>query len=109
MLLNRIFCSCLFNIKWLQNYLLPCPFKKFTGLDCPFCGLQRSVIALITGNFRQSLYLYPATVPILVLIILSLVKLRAPIDKKNYLKKCLSIFTGVIIAWAYLMKISPGF
>ena len=97
MLLNSIFCSCLSNIKWLQNYLLPCPFKKLTGLDCPFCGLQRSVIALITGNFRQSLYLYPATIPIIVLIILSLVKLRISIDERNYLKKRLSIFLWVPI------------
>jgi len=60
----------LFNIpliflNWLQHHLIPCPFKYLTGIDCPLCGFQRSVLALFQGQLRQSFLLYPPAIPIL--------------------------------------------
>jgi hypothetical protein len=31
-----------------------CPFHKFTGLDCPGCGSQRSIHALLHGDFKAA-------------------------------------------------------
>jgi hypothetical protein len=31
-----------------------CPFHKFTGFDCPGCGSQRALHALLHGNFREA-------------------------------------------------------
>lgn len=44
------------------NLPLPtlCNLKRFTGLDCPGCGLTRSFIALGHGRLRDSIRFNPA-------------------------------------------------
>jgi len=42
---------------------LPCVFKQFYGLDCPGCGLQRSFILLLQGEFVSSFKMYPPLIP----------------------------------------------
>ncbi|MFN6038662.1 MAG: DUF2752 domain-containing protein [Bacteroidota bacterium] len=42
--------------------MLPCIFKYFTSLDCPGCGLQRSILLLFQGNFKASFLQYPPTI-----------------------------------------------
>ncbi|MDL2222758.1 DUF2752 domain-containing protein [Bacteroidales bacterium OttesenSCG-928-M11] len=54
---------------WLREHLLTCPSKHFLHVDCPGCGLQRSFLALLEGNLKESLVLYPATIPMLVLFL----------------------------------------
>lgn len=44
----------------LEDYMLPCLNKKFFGIDCPGCGLQRSVIFVAKGNFEDAFAIYPA-------------------------------------------------
>jgi hypothetical protein len=106
MFLNTLFCSHLIIFKWLQNNLIPCPFKKLTGIDCPGCGFQRSLLALINGDFNKSLYLYPATIPLLAIIALNVLDRRFLFDKNRHIKKTLYVFTGTIIAGSYLFKLS---
>lgn len=31
-----------------------CPFHTLTGFDCPGCGSQRAIHALLHGNFREA-------------------------------------------------------
>jgi hypothetical protein len=104
MFFNIIFCSYLDVTKWLQNNLIPCPFKKITGFDCPLCGLQRSVIALLQGEINKSLHLYPATIPLFAVAAFSILDSRYSFNKSRYIKKCLYVFTGIIIAGSYLFK-----
>jgi hypothetical protein len=33
-----------------------CPFRLLTGWDCPSCGSQRALHALLQGDFRQALH-----------------------------------------------------
>jgi hypothetical protein len=106
MLLNMIFCSYLEITRWLQNHLLTCPFKKLTGIDCPGCGLQRSVIALLQGDIIKSIQLYPATIPILLIALTGIFEKYIIKYRKQYLTKWLYIFTGVIIAGSYILKLS---
>ncbi|MBR4242566.1 MAG: DUF2752 domain-containing protein [Bacteroidaceae bacterium] len=40
--------------------MLVCPFHWLTGLNCPFCGAQRMVIALLHGNIAEAFWLNPA-------------------------------------------------
>jgi hypothetical protein len=60
----------------MEIALLPCPAKHFFHIDCPGCGLQRSVVALCEGNFAESLALYPATLPIFALLMFMALHLK---------------------------------
>ncbi|SFI42858.1 DUF2752 domain-containing protein [Halpernia frigidisoli] len=37
-----------------NNFIIKCPFKAVTGLDCPGCGSQRAIHELLHGNFRKA-------------------------------------------------------
>jgi hypothetical protein len=52
-------------IEWLKMHMLTCPSKHFFHVDCPGCGLQRSLVALLEGDLTRSFQLYPATIPML--------------------------------------------
>ncbi|KAA1245507.1 DUF2752 domain-containing protein [Aquimarina sp. RZ0] len=54
-------------ILFLENNLLYCPSKKLMGIDCLGCGLQRSFILLIKGQLIDSILMYPALIPILIM------------------------------------------
>jgi hypothetical protein len=109
MLLNyialKIFCSQLGFIHWLQNHLIPCPFKYLTGIDCPGCGFQRSVIALVQGDIQKSFALYPPAIPLLLFfaygIIDSYLKWDTP---KSVVKKTLFIIVGSMVLISYGIK-----
>jgi hypothetical protein len=102
----NIFCSRLLFINWLQNHLLPCPFKYLTGIDCPGCGFQRAVIALLRGDLHQSFKLYPPAIPLLLFfaygIADSLFKCDTP---KDTVKKTLFMITGAIVLVSYGIKL----
>ena len=36
-----------------------CPFRRITGVDCPFCGMTHATIALGHGDFRGALGFHP--------------------------------------------------
>jgi hypothetical protein len=102
----QIFCSRLVFINWLQNHLLRCPFKYLTGIDCPGCGFQRSVIALVQGNLYKSFVLYPAAIPLLLFFAYGIADKYFKLDtSKNILKKTFFVITGAIILVSYGVKI----
>ena len=39
--------------------LLPCPFHVLTGYDCPFCGAQRMLLALLHGDIVAAFWFNP--------------------------------------------------
>ncbi|WP_040299311.1 DUF2752 domain-containing protein [Arcticibacter svalbardensis] len=93
-------------IHWLQNHLLPCPFKYLTGIDCPGCGFQRSVVALLQCNLHESLEIYPATIPILILLITVLLKMQRFFVNRPYIKDVMLVLSTIIITASYLFKLS---
>jgi hypothetical protein len=101
----QIFCSRLLFISQLQNYLLPCPFKYITGIDCPGCGFQRAVIALIQGQWRTSFMLYPPTIPLLLFFSYGIADAFFKLDNnKGTLKKALFIPVATIVLISYGIK-----
>lgn len=37
-----------------KGFFIKCPFKAITGLDCPGCGSQRALHALLHGDFSAA-------------------------------------------------------
>ncbi|RZA03506.1 MAG: DUF2752 domain-containing protein [Sphingobacteriaceae bacterium] len=91
-------------IHWLQHYLLPCPFKYLTGIDCPGCGFQRSVIELMQGNIKQSFILYPPAMPILLVLIYYASTKVFKLQQKSIRLKPLLIIVACIIMLSYTIK-----
>jgi hypothetical protein len=64
-----IACSLLFEIndagrvalRWLPNHPLPelCGSRVLLGVDCPGCGLTRSILALVAGDLAMSFSYHP--------------------------------------------------
>ena len=42
-----------------NGFFLKCPFKMATGLDCPGCGSQRALHALLHGDFGKAFHYNP--------------------------------------------------
>jgi hypothetical protein len=94
--------------KWLEKYLLHCPFKQITGFDCPGCGFQRSVVALLKGNLAESFHFYPATLPILLLALFLLVKLKFKFPQPEKISKALFAIAAVTVIVSYAFKVFEG-
>lgn len=88
-----------------DSYLLPCPFKYFSGYDCPGCGFQRSVLALLKGDFHLSFALYPPTLPILVTFAVCLSANYFWGARSNRLIKTMVTITGTFILLNYGYKV----
>ncbi len=91
-----------------EKYLLHCPFKSIFGFDCPGCGFQRSVLALLKGNFQESFHFYPATIPILLLALFLLLKIRFKFPQTEKILKVLFSIATVTVIVSYAFKIIEG-
>jgi hypothetical protein len=92
-------------IHWLEHHLLSCPFKSLIGIDCPGCGFQRSVMALLKGNLAVSFKLYPATLPFIGLMIFMLLHLKFDFKSGAFIIKLLYILVSAIIIINYIYKV----
>ena len=91
--------------QWLQHHLLVCPSKKFLHMECPGCGMQRSLLALMQGDFPASWSLYPATVPILLLMGFTLLHLKCRFAMGATIIKYSFVVIAIVIAVFYIYKI----
>lgn len=94
-------------IQWLEKNSMPCFYKKYFDMECPGCGMQRSFVELLKGNFLESFELYPALVTTIVLI--SLLILHLVFKFKNGAKLLLITFiiNSIIIIINYLINLIP--
>ena len=92
-------------VEWLRNHLLTCPSKQFFHFDCPGCGLQRSILALLEGNFAESFRLYPATTPILFCFIFTALHLKFKFKYGAAIIKSGYILAALTVVISYLYKI----
>ena len=102
-----VVCSVGSLSQW-QGWLLPCPIKVVTGVDCPGCGFQRSLLALLQGRWNESYQLYPPTVPLILLLLYILLKNACGFDKRSVVLKLLAIACGWFILGVYVMKLWHG-
>ena len=92
-------------INWLESHMMPCFYKKYFGIECPGCGMQRAFIELLKGNLIESIKLYPALLPTIAMFILLFFHLIYKFKQGALYLKISFIFTASIIVINYLYKI----
>jgi hypothetical protein len=93
------------SLQWLNAHLLTCPSRKFLHLECPGCGFQRSVLALLAGDWAGSFRLYPATLPLLALWAYAIAHLRFQFNQGARVIKYLQLFAASVILAFYIYKV----
>ena len=92
-------------ITWLENNLLACPYKKYFGLDCFGCGMQRSFVELLKGNLVESFYLYPALIPMIFMFLLLVVHLIFKFKNGGTWLKYTFLIVVVIVVLNFITKL----
>jgi len=90
----------------MEKYMLPCANKWLFGIDCPGCGLQRSLALLIEGEFGRAWHMFP---PIYSMLLFCFFLGLHLIDKsRNYQKIVIAtaILNGAIMIISYIYKIT---
>jgi hypothetical protein len=93
-------------LQWLESLMLPCVFKMIFKTDCPGCGLQRSILLLLRGRWEESIQLYWATIPILLLFAFCFVQLKRGYKWGNKMLVFLYALAGILIFCQYFYKLS---
>ena len=55
---------------WLEGHQASCMIKSATGVECPGCGFQRSLVALLRGDLGEAWDMYPPLFPLLITALL---------------------------------------
>jgi Protein of unknown function (DUF2752) len=82
-----------------------CPLRTITGVPCPFCGMTRSIIAVVHGDLARSLVLNPGGILVVgagvtLLLIRRWQRVRLPVW---------TVFAFFAALWAYqLFKYATG-
>ena len=89
--------------------MLPCLNKKIFGVECMGCGLQRSLLLLLKGEFREAFFMYPAIYPLLILCGFIGYTMMKPFEKDWIIKVSLSVITILTIIVNYCIKMELFF
>jgi hypothetical protein len=88
-----------------------CPMKALTGYDCPSCGNQRLVHALLHGRFVEAFHHNPFTMlslPYLIPLMLTLKSNKGfPLKVRNVVQApvALYIYAAAICVWWVLRNV----
>jgi Protein of unknown function (DUF2752) len=93
------------TVQWLEQHMLRCPSKMLLKIDCPGCGLQRGILAMLKGNWAESFQIYPATLPILVMFAYLLLHLLFKFKNGARNLSFIFMFCAGIILVHYIYKI----
>ena len=82
---------------WLERHEAACSWKSRFGIECPGCGMQRAFIELLKGNIMESIRIYPALIPMMLLLVFLGLHLVLNFRKGALIIKILFIFTLCIM------------
>lgn len=89
--------------------MLPCLNKKFFGVDCLGCGMQRSISLLLQGEFVEAFYMYPAIYPLLTLLGFLGINFYKSFKYDWEVKLSLIIITALTMIISYCIKMKIFF
>ena len=88
--------------------MLSCPAKRLTGLDCPGCGMQRSAVAALRGDWMESWELYPPLAAVLLTALLTVGHLIFRWKRGARIVQWTFIATAAAVAANYIYKAATG-
>lgn len=89
----------------LEDYMLPCFTKKFLGMDCLGCGMQRAFALVLHGEWIGAFKMYPAIYTLILLGLFLIFNVLFTFKYEELIKKWLFIINILIIVISYLVKI----
>lgn len=92
-------------INWLEAHQLPCLFKAVTHIDCPGCGMQRSLLLLLKGDIAASYVQYPPLIPIILLFAFLILHLIRNIKNGTAILKYGYFFCAGFVLVSYIYKL----
>lgn len=104
MTVNHYFCPVLL-IKTIDDYMLPCMWKKTFNIECMGCGMQRSASLIIKGDFVAAFHMYPAIYSLIALFAFLLLHLRFKFVKGHKIILVLFILNICIIVTNFILKL----
>lgn len=91
-------------IEWLESHLFTCIFKSSFGVECPGCGTQRALIALLKGDILSSLQYHAGVIPFILTIIALFIQLKLKHVNGSKIVMWLFIATTTITIAQYILK-----
>lgn len=90
----------------LDDYMLPCMWKKTFNVECMGCGIQRSFALVLKGEFTQAFYMYPAIYTLMLMIFVLVLHIKFQFKNGHKILLGLFIINIVIIVINYITKIT---
>lgn len=87
-----------------EQNMIPCLSKTMLGIDCPGCGLQRSIVHLLRGEFWEAFLMYPAIYALIVLFGFLIFDYFFAIKQSNRITIALMVLTVSMILINYILK-----
>ncbi len=92
-------------IEWLEKHMIQCPVKQTTGLNCPGCGMQRAIVELLKGNIIESIYSYPALIPLISMFTYLILHIIFNFKNGAKILKIFFIINTIVISLNYIISI----
>ncbi|MBM7419315.1 hypothetical protein M2254_000822 [Chryseobacterium sp. BIGb0186] len=88
----------------IEDFMLPCPSKKFLGIECFGCGSQRAILMVFQGKFSEAFQMFPAVYTLL--LFFCVVGINFIDKKRNYgqILIFLAIINSLIMVFSYFYK-----
>lgn len=87
-----------------EDLMLPCLSKKFLGMECFGCGLQRAVLLMFQGEFIQAFKMYPAIYTLILMFALLLIRNLTRVPHYSKLLYILVFTNLALIVGNYFLK-----
>ncbi len=92
-------------ISFLEKNLLSCQWKQQFDVECMGCGMQRSLIHLLKGEFLEAFYMYPAIYSLIAMFIFLGLHLKFDFQKGHKILLYLFITNILLMLTNYIIKI----
>lgn len=90
--------------EYLSGHMLSCPSQTLFGATCPGCGFQRALIVLMQGDLLLSLRIWPALIPVMIMLGYLILHLVFNFKKGPWVLLILFIFNTGITIINYIIK-----